>query len=192
MTAAASSAPTSSALPADAIAVTALEELQFLGQQRREALRSGEFTRADLLRYEERLAAHIDVLVARGPAILEWLLAQLQEAETIDEVYGIAVALLASGDERAAQGLLTRLAPGEPEPVAAGLQASLRHGPIERLAPKLREWLTSGAPREAAVAAEALAFHRLLDKKTPQLTELQNDSDPVVCRAAWRAMALAD
>lgn len=192
MTAAASSAPTSARLPADAIAATALEELQFLGRQRREALRSGEFTRADLLRYEERIAAHIDVLVARGPATVEWLLAQLQESEASDDIYGIAVALIAANDARADQGLLARLAPGEPEPVAAGLQAALRHGPIERLAPKLREWLTTGAPRQAALAAEALAFHRLLDKSAPQLTELQNDSDPVACRAAWRAMALAD
>lgn len=192
MTAAASSSQSAGSAPLDAIAATALEELQFLARQRRAALRSTEFSRDDLTRFEERMAAHIDVLVSRGPATIDWLLAMLEEADSSDAAYGIGIALLEATDPRAADRLLARLATGEPEPVACGLQEALRRGPIERVQPRLREWLVSGTSRQAASAAEALAFHRLIDKDAPQLARLQKDSDPIVCRAAWRAMALAD
>jgi hypothetical protein len=191
MTAAASSSQPADSAPLDPIAATALEEVQFLGRQHRDALRSPDFTKPDLARFDERMAAYIDVLVVRGSPVIEWLLTKLHTAETAADACGIGVVLLESRDPRAADGLLATVAAAEQEPLVHGLQAALRRGPLERVLPRLREWLASGTPREAASAAEALAFHRQLDKNSPRLAQLMDDVDPIVRRAAWRAAALA-
>ena len=175
----------------DAVAVSALDELQFLCRRCMEGLRSFELVRSDLVRIEQRMDAYADALVVRGPAVIEWLSTLLPTAETAADACGIAMALLEARQQPAAQTVLAALATAEAEPILHGLQAALRRAPIDLVLPTLKEWLASGSPREAALAAETLVFHRKLDKQASRLSQLIDDEDPTVRRAAWRAMALA-
>jgi len=174
----------------DAVAVSALDALQFLCRQRMEGLRSVDLGRSDMARIEERLDAYTDALVVRGPEVIEWLSTMLPTAETAADACGVAMALLGVRQQLAAEAVLAALATAEAEPILHGLQAALRRGPIDLVLAPLQEWLASGSPREAAAAAETLAFHRQLDKQASRPSQLIDDEDPMVRRAAWRAMAL--
>jgi hypothetical protein len=174
----------------DAVALSALEELQFLCRRQMEGLGSPDLVRSDLARIEQRMCAYADALVVRGPEVIEWLSTILPTAETAADACGIAMALLEARQRQAAQSVLAALATAEAEPLSHGLQAALRRGPIDLVLDSLKQWFVSGSSREAAAAAEALAFHRQIDKQASRLSQLVVDEDPTVRRAAWRAMAL--
>jgi hypothetical protein len=177
------------ALP-DAVALSALDELQFLCRRQMEGLGSPELVRSDLAGIEQRIGAYADALVVRGPAVIEWLSTILPTAETAADACGIAMALLEARQQQAVQSVLAALATAEAEPLLHGLQAALRRGPIDLVLEPLKQWFISGSPREAVAAAETLAFHRQVDKQASRLSQLVEDEDPTVRRAAWRAMAL--
>jgi hypothetical protein len=175
----------------DEVGRAALAEVQFLCEQRLSIVRSPDFTEEVLGMYDERLAAHLDALLARGPHVLDCLVTMLSAAAEAGEVCGVAVALLESREPRAIQGLLAALEVAEEEPKLRGLNMALRRGPIDSLVATLQQWLASGSPRQAAAAAEVMAYHSRLDQNSGRLQELCSDTDPLVRRAASRAVALA-
>jgi hypothetical protein len=177
---------------ADEVASTALADLQFLCEQRFAALHSPEFGEDVLTAFDHRIEAYLDVLQSRGPEIIQWLQGKLADAAEPGEVCGIALALLQSGDARALDALLMVLGTAEEEPKLRGLNMALRHRSIEPLAATLQSWLASGTPRQAAHAADLLAFHGKLTDNSERLNRLCVDPDPLVRRAAWRAVALSD
>lgn len=174
----------------DAVALSALDELQFLCRRQMEGLGSPDLVRSDMAEIEQRIGAYADALVVRGSAVIDWLSATLPTTETAADACGIAIALLEARQRRAAQSVLAALAKAEAEPLLHGLQAALRRGPVDLVLEPLKQWFVSGSPREAVAAAEALAFHRQIDKQASRLSQLVEDEDPNVRRAAWRAMAL--
>jgi len=175
----------------DEVGRAALAEVQFLCEQRLGIVRSPDFTEEVLGMYDQRLAAHLDALLTRGPYVIDCLVTMLSAAAEPGEVCGIAVALLESRDPRGSQGFLAALEKAEEEPKLRGLHMALRRGPIDSLVEPLQKWFGSGTVRQAANAAEILAFHRRLDQKLDRLEELCSDTDSLIRRAAWRAMALA-
>jgi hypothetical protein len=174
----------------DEVGRAALAEVQFLCEQRLSIVRSPDFAEEVLGMYDERLVAHLDALLARGPHVIDSLVAMLSAAAEAGEACGIAVALLESCEPRAIQGLLTALEAAEEGPKLRGLRMALRRGPIDSLVAVLQQWLASGPARQAAAAAEVLAYHRRLDQSSGRMQELCSDTDPLVRGAAWRAVAL--
>jgi len=175
---------------ADEVALAALAEVQFFCEQRHSLVRSPDFTADVLARYDQRLAASLDALLARGPQVIPWLTSLLQTAESAAEACGLAVALLESRDQAAAERLLAALDTAEEGPKQRALLSALRRGPIDIVLQPLQKWLTSGTPQQAVLAAEVLAAHRRLTS-TERLTPLCTDTEAPIRRAAWRAMALA-
>jgi hypothetical protein len=176
---------------ADGVASKALADLQFFCERRFAALLSPEFDAEVLATFEERMDAYVDVLLSRGPEVIGWLQSKLADAAEPGEVCGIALALLQSGDAPALDVILTEAGTSEDEPKLRGLSMALRLGPIEPIAAKLQSWLASGTPLQAARAAEVLAFHAKLEREAERVSRLCVDPDPLVRRAAWRAMVLS-
>lgn len=180
------------AVVVDDVALTALAELQFLCEQRYGAVRSADITAAALDSFDERLSAFLDAILSRGPHVVDWLVATLANAESPYEVCGIAIALLESRSAAAAQSLLSAIEASQEEPKRMGFQMALRRGPCDMVLPTLQEWLQTGTSQQAVAAAEVLAYHQPMSKSSPRLSQLMHEADPIVRRAAWRAMAFLD
>lgn len=167
------------------------DELVFLIGERQQALRSPDYTRADLRHVEGRAAAHLDGLLIGGERA-RLLVGDAMGEEDTAKVQAAASVLLQSRDPAAARAVLAALEGAEKEPQAAGLRAALCKGPVDLVLDSLRAWFDSGPPKLAVAAAEVLAFHGKLDRRAQRLTKLLGDGDPLVCRAAWRVAAIAN
>jgi hypothetical protein len=77
-------------------------------------------------------------------------------------------------------------------PALQGLCEALCHSPIDDLIEKLKSWYESGPNHLAAAAAEVFAYHGRFQASSKRLAEFLTDSDPFVCQAAWRIVALVD
>ncbi|MHB1047790.1 MAG: hypothetical protein ACYC4P_17445 [Thermoanaerobaculia bacterium] len=158
-----------------------LDELQFLWQLRREAVRSPERTRSDVDRLDERVRAHADgLLVARGE--LGEIVGPLLSSDDPPAAFAAGVVLLRTGEEgaRAVLDAFRAAGPGGREGLAEAFAFGEARGAREELAS------LAGAddPSLAVAAATALALGR--GAAAPDATRLLGEADPVVRAAAWR------
>lgn len=165
------------------------EELEFLWQQRNEALRAPDYTLDELAELEERIAAHTDGLVLGG----EEAVPVVREGLTSDEsstALAAAYTLLEMENEDAARLVLEAFQEAKDGGTLEGIRAGLCYGPIDSILSHLREISDSKPPTMASAAAEALAFHSLLNPNAARLGEFCRDEDAQVRRAAWRLVML--
>lgn len=158
-----------------------LDELQFLWQLRREAVRSPERTRSDVDRLDERVRAHADgLLVARGE--LGEIVGPLLSSDDLPAAFAAGFVLLRTGEEgaRAVLDAFRAAGPGGREGLAEAFAFGEARGAREELAS------LAGAddPSLAVAAATALALGR--GAAAPDATRLLGEADPVVRAAAWR------
>ena len=158
-----------------------LDELPFLWQLRRDAVRSPERTRSDVDRLDERVRAHADgLLVARGE--LGEVVGPLLMSDDPPAAFAAGFVLLRTGEEgaRAVLEALRTAGPGGRE----GLAEALAFGETRYAREELASLAGSDDPSLAVAAATALALGR--GAAAPDVTRLLGESDPAVRAAAWR------
>ncbi len=158
-----------------------LDELQFLWQLRRDAVRSPERTRSDVDRLDERVRAHADgLLVARGE--LGEVVGPLLSSDDPPAAFAAGFVLLRTGEEgaRAVLDALRAAGPGGREGLAEALAFGEARGAREELASLAG---SDDAPL-AVAAARALALGG--GAAAPDVTRLLGESDPAIRAAAWR------
>lgn len=158
-----------------------LDELPFLWQLRRDAVRSPERTRSDVDRLDERVRAHADgLLVARGE--LGEVVGPLLSSDDPPAAFAAGFVLLRTGEEgaRAVLEALRTAGPGGRE----GLAEALAFGETRYAREELASLAGSEDPSLAVAAATALALGR--GAAAPDVTRLLGESDPAVRAAAWR------
>jgi len=158
-----------------------LDELQFLWQLRRDAVRSPERTRADVDRLDARIRAHANgLLVARGE--LGELLGPSLASDEAPAAFAAGFVLLRTGEEgaRAVLDAFRAAGPGGRE----GLAEALAFGEARYAREELASLASSDDPSLAVAAATALALGR--GAAPPDVTRLLGESDPAVRAAAWR------
>ncbi len=169
-----------------------LEDLAFLGGQRREALHSRRHTLREFGEIGERIEAHVQgLLVAPPQHLVEWLTPQLAAPDR-DDSFAAALALLRSGDAAAAQAVIVEFSRARGDTLAGLRDALSLATPSAHVSGELRSALEQAKPVTAAAAAVVLANHRQLDAASPRLAALLGEDDPSVCALAWRAAAAAD
>jgi uncharacterized protein (TIGR02270 family) len=166
------------------------EELEFLWQQRQEALRSPEYTLPEVAELEERIEAHVDGLVLAGAAAIPILEAGLGEDDPLI-VASAAYVLLRLDRDDAFDMVIAALLEAE-GPRLDGLREALCLGPIGRIESRLRDAALSATVAIGAAAAESLAFHSRLDSKFARVGEFLKDADPQVRCGGWRISAMLE
>lgn len=158
-----------------------LDELPFLWQLRRDAVRSAERTRSDVDRLDERIRAHADgLLVARGE--LGEVVGPLLTSDDPPAAFAAGFVLLRTGEggARAVLDALRAAGPGGRE----GLAEALAFGEARFAREELASLAGSDDPSLAVAAARALALGR--GAAAPDVTRLLGESDSAVRMAAWR------
>lgn len=158
-----------------------LEELPFLWQLRRDAVRSPERTRADVDRLDARIRAHANgLLVARGE--LGELLGPSLASDEACAAFAAGFVLLRTGEEgaRAVLDAFRAAGPGGREGLAEALAFGEARGAREELA----ALAGSDDPSLAVAASTALALGG--GAAAPDGTRLLGESDPAIRVAAWR------
>jgi len=161
-----------------------LEELAFLWGQRRSALRSPRYTVRAFAHLEERLAAHVQGVLAVGAEALPLLEAMLREGDA-QTAFAAGYALLQHGDATATARVLdafTRAANG----ALGGLRDALCHGPAGSLLPQLQALIQTPALARAVAAAEVFAFHSAVPVDEQRVRRFLNDEDVMVRAGGWR------
>jgi uncharacterized protein (TIGR02270 family) len=165
------------------IAEEHLDEAAFLRQLWEEALRSPDYSLAEIAEGpEERMLAHLDGLVLGGARVARRLLLPALGGEEPGPVFAAAFALLASEDGDFAEPVLEALARAEP-PARAAIRRALALAPVPALGPRL----AALAPRAAGAQAdllEVLAYLRI--DPGLRLEPLVSSSDPAVQALAIR------
>jgi len=167
-----------------------LEELAFLWERWRAALRDPRYTLAAVAALEERILARLHG--AQVPGAPTWpRLAQLVHGPDADLAFAAACVLLRCGAPAGAETVLAALAAAEDDVVPA-LARALAHGPLAPSAlARVRAMLSARPARRAAAAAEVLAFHGVLDLAPDPLRYFLEDEDAGTREAGWRLAALA-
>jgi uncharacterized protein (TIGR02270 family) len=158
-----------------------LDELQFLWQLRRDAVRSPERTRPDVDRLDERVRAHADgLLVARGE--LGEIVGPLLSSDDPPAAFAAGFVLLRNGEEgtRAVLDALRAAGSGGRE----GLVEALAFGETRYAREELASLAGSDDSSLAVAAATALALGR--GAAAPDVTRILGESDPAIRAAAWR------
>ena len=158
-----------------------LDELPFLWQLRRDAVRSPERTRSDVDRLDERIRAHAaGLLVARGE--LGEIVGPLLSSDDPPAAFAAGFVLLRTGGEgaRAVLDAFRAAGPGGRE----GLAEALAFGETRYAREELTSLAGSDDPALAVAAATALALGR--GAAAPDVTRLLGETDPAVRVAAWR------
>ncbi len=158
-----------------------LDELPFLWQLRRDAVRSPERTRSDVDRLDERVRAHAEgLLAARGE--LGEIVGPLLSSDDTPAAFAAGFVLLRIGEEgaRAVLDALRAAGPGGRE----GLAEALAFGETRYAREELVSLAGSDDPALAVAAAGALALGR--GAAAPDVTRLLGETDPAVRVAAWR------
>ncbi|MGE3779943.1 MAG: hypothetical protein AB7F89_22330 [Pirellulaceae bacterium] len=174
----------------EAICLQHLAEFAELWQRREQLLADEEATSADLARTDRGLLAHADGLSAAGEAACH-LLAQPFYEDDPDRIAAAVVALL-DLDVAGADRVVVRhflLAEGEQ------LQAIVRGlcvANVERILDVIVDMALYGEGSTCVAAAEVLARHRRLEPDMKAWRAGLTHDDPLVRRAVWRVVALAD
>ena len=165
-----------------------LEDIGSLWSHRQAALRSPDYTAADLAELGRRIEAPLDGLLVEGEAAIPILQAALG-GDDPEIVFAAASALLRLDAEEAAEHVVDALLASEGDAMVGIVQA-LSHGPIQMIEGQLRVAVESAAPPVAVAAAEALAFHGKWKSEREQISGFCSHEDPQVRRAAWRLVAV--
>jgi len=161
-----------------------VEELAFLWGQRRGAVRSPRYTVRAFFHLEERLAAHLQGVLAVGGEALPLLEDTLREGDPLS-TFAAAYALLHHADATATGRVLDAFARAKGGGLAA-LRDALCHGPAGSLLPQLQAMI-HGTPLERAVAAaEIFAFHSKVPINEQRVLRFLNDEDAAVRTGGWR------
>jgi uncharacterized protein (TIGR02270 family) len=163
------------------------EELQFLWAIRRSALRSPRFTLRELAKFEERIAAHLQGMLAVGEKMRDLVEPGLAESDA-NIAFAAAFSLSSLNLPATTQLVLDRFGAAK-EGNLEGLGEALCHAAPANAFPAL-EWFASHGPAAVAVAAlEALSWRAA---KPPAVTLVRphlGDEDPAARRTAWRILA---
>lgn len=169
-----------------------LDELEFLWQQRREAICSGEYVLEELQELEERIEAHVDGLVLGGENSLPLLEEALQSDEhniTFSAGYVLLRMTVEYADPAYAEKVVEAL-PEAAEEQLSGISEALCFGPIDLIEETLQDLLASEQTIIAVTAARVLACHKKLGLTDKRLYQLVHDTNPVVRQAAWEVIAI--
>jgi len=138
-----------------------LDEAAFLRGQWEEALRSPDYTLAEIAEGpEERLLAHLDGLVLGGARVARKLLLPAMVGDEPGPAFAAAFALLASEDGDFTGEVLAALAKAEPEPRLA-IRRALALVPRPDLGQRLVALLPKAAPGLGADLLEVLGYLRV-------------------------------
>ncbi len=162
-----------------------LEEVAFLWGRRRIALRSPEYTPRAIADLEERIAAHVQGVVAVAADGIELVRAALA-SDDADAAFAGAFSLLHTNLPGAEPEVLDAFAAAEGERLAA-LGEALKHAPLGPAGLGRLALLAGGEPMpRTAMAAEALAFHGALELEPDALSAFLGAEDAAVRCAGWR------
>lgn len=164
-----------------------LEELAFLWGQRRNALRSPLYTVRAFAHLEERIAAHLQGVLAVGGEALPLLEATLRDGDS-QTAFAAGCALLHHGDATAIDRVLEafRHAVGPP---LSGLRDALCHGPAGPLLPQVQALTHTPGTARAVAAAEVFAFHADFPVDEQRVRRFLLDEDAAVRAGGWRLVA---
>ena len=163
-----------------------LEEVEFLWAQREAALTSPRQTQRDLAHLDERIAAHVQGVLAAGEHAIP-LLEERLASDDANVVFAAGYSRL-RGPAAPVDRLLDAFSTAE-GPRLDGLKRALTFGAPTAAMARLRDLLLSAQPSVAAAAAEILAFHREFGPSPGRLLLLVREEDPSVRRQAWRVAA---
>jgi len=175
------------------------EGVSTLWGQRDYAVRAPHYDFDDLLRHDERLAAHLDGLLVAGAAGAEIAVAEFEDFPLAGSAFAVAWLALESGDRAGFERLVDAVAGMEaeepPEPPGAELAAdhTLRRGVAsamgwvapERLAGVVRDYLSADEGLRRWLGVAACALHRR--DPGPALAGCLTDQDPAVTARAAKA-----
>ncbi len=165
------------------------EELEFLWSQRANALQSTEATLRDLLRLEERIAAHLEGLMVGGEATISVVREGLTAGQSA-VAFASAFTLLHLNTEPAAK-LVADALPLAEGPAVDGIGDALCHAPLHLVRTALRTTVAEGRPLNALIAAAALASQGQPIVEPARLVNWAGHELPAVRVVAWRVITLA-
>jgi uncharacterized protein (TIGR02270 family) len=165
------------------------EELEFLWSQRANALLSTGMTLRDLLRFEERIAAHIEGLMVGGEATIPVVREGLAAGQS-SVAFASAFTLLHLNSEPAAK-LVAAVLPLAEGPALDGIGDALCHAPQHLVRAALRTTVAEGRPLNALTAAVALAAQGQPAIDSERVMNWAGHELPKVRMAAWRAIKFA-
>ncbi|MDQ3998539.1 MAG: hypothetical protein M3303_16130 [Gemmatimonadota bacterium] len=163
------------------------DELQFLWNKRRNALRSAAYRERELSALEERIDAHAQGLLVIGGRIVDVVVAGLAGDDEMP-AFAAATALLRLGTPEA----LTRVAHAFENAHGKkldGLRDALAHGPSTPLTPQLTTLFLSAPPPVGAAAGEILAFHAATTPIAQHLERFMRAEEPATRTRGWRIAA---
>jgi uncharacterized protein (TIGR02270 family) len=161
-----------------------LEELAFLWEQRQSAVRDPDYTIREFAHLEERIAAHLQGVLAVGEVALP-LLEDTLAGEDPALVFAAAYALLHAKNETATARVRDSFGHAQGD-VLAALRDALAHAPLNPGVAPFRELFHGGPASIGAAAGTILAFHAVLEPTIPQIERLLQHEDPVVRQCGWR------
>lgn len=161
-----------------------VEELAFLWGQRRTALQSPRYSIRAFAHLEERIAAHLQGVLAIGGEALPLLEDTLRDGDSLPS-FAAAFALLHRGDDSATARVLDAFAHAENVRLG-GLRDALCEGPIGSLLPQLQALAHSARAPLAVAAAQSLAFHTDVGLTDRLVHQFLSDEAPGVRAQAWR------
>jgi len=161
-----------------------VEELGFLWGQRQAALRSPGYTMRRLGDLEERIAGHLEGVLAVGEPALPLLDETLAQDDPL-AAFAAAFSLLHWDGDAARSRVLEVFSHAQGERLG-GLRDALCYAPLNQAVPQLEALSRSGAAPLAIAAGEALAFHDALQASREDLHRFLRHDDAVVRGHAWR------
>lgn len=164
-----------------------LDTVGFVWQRRRQALRSADYSGADIAAVDDLIDAHLEGLAAAGEDALSRLVRYLRDGNPL-RAFGGAGALLRVGTPDALTAVIDTL-PRAKEKTLEALRDALAYGPSTPLRAQLLSLFEAGPPNVSAAAAEILAFHGGFTPSPTQLERCLGDEEPSVRAAGWRIAA---
>lgn len=161
-----------------------LEELAFLWEQRQSAVRDPDYTIREFAHLEERIAAHLQGVLAVGEVALP-LLEDTLAGDDPDLVFAAAYALLHAKNETATTRVRDSFGHAQGE-VLAALRDALAQAPLNPGIAPFRELFHGGPAPVGAAAGTILAFHAALEPTIPQIERLLRHEDAAVRQNGWR------
>src|SRR3989449_11130807 len=161
-----------------------IEELAVLWGQRQIAVHDPDYTIRELAHLEDRIAAHLDGVLAVGEVALPLLEETLSDDDPL-MVFAAAYALLHTKNPTATARVRDSFGHAQ-GPVLAALQEALAQAPLNPGVAPFRELFHGGPAPVGAAAGTILAFHSVLEPTIPQIERLLRHEDAVVRQSGWR------
>jgi uncharacterized protein (TIGR02270 family) len=163
-----------------------LEELAFLWGQRQSAVRDPAYTIRELTQLEERIAAHLQGVLAVGDVALPLLEGALGEDPAVS--FASAYALLHVKNDTATARVRDSFGRAQGD-VLAAIRDALSQAPFNPGVAPFRELFHGGPAPVGAAAGTVLAFHAALEPTIPQIERLLRHEEAPVRESGWRLVA---